>query len=159
MSLLVFVHTLPLCVCVSTLYQSPSHLVFGAMKTTKMGKIHRGHDKDLQVTHTKLWWSGRLITGALKMQRWLWSMRNPIWMVRKKRLKVPQHLLLQVKPPEPALHTITVLASEAIPKDHAFVSLDSSILIFSSCAWNLHYTWITFGNSLCLSKPQCSHVQ
>lgn len=50
-------------------------------------------------------------------------MRNPIWMVGKKRHKVPQHLLLQVKPLGHALHTVTVLASEAIPGNEKIMHL------------------------------------
>lgn len=38
-------------------------------------------------------------------------------MAGKKKLKIPQHLFLQVKPVGHALHTIPVLASEAIPRN------------------------------------------
>ena len=50
-------------------------------------------------------------------------MRNPIWMVGKKRLKVAQHLLLKVKPLGHAFHTVTVLASEAIPGNEKIMHL------------------------------------
>ena len=38
-------------------------------------------------------------------------------MAGKKKLKISQHLFLQVKPVGHALHTVTVLASEAMPRN------------------------------------------